>query len=168
VNINKLKDWLQILTSVGVFAGLFLVGLEIRENNEIAEDQALSEFWTNWIALSTPEYSSDIGSAYAKSMNDPHSLSDEEIFKLGSWLTAVMSTYGQVFLMIQEERVSADYGSELADDVEYYFGTSFGRIWYAENKDWLLPEMTKIIDEQLKQNPDLNSADYYSRVREQL
>ncbi len=168
MNATKLKDRLQILTSVGVLAGLFLVGMEIRENNEIAEDEALSEFWTNWIALSTPEYSSDIGAAFSKAMNDPDSLSDEELFKLGSWLTAVMSTYGQVFLMIQEGRVSADYGSELADDVEYYFGNSFGRAWYSENRDWMLPEMTEIIDEQLKQNPDLNSADYFSRIREQL
>ena len=168
MNANKLKDWLQISTSVGVLAGLLLVGLEIRENNEIAEDEALSEFWTNWIALSTPEYNSDIGAVYSKSMSDPDSLTDEDMFKLTSWLTAAMSTYGQVFLMIQEGRVSADYGSELAGDVEIYFGTSFGRAWYAENRDWMLPEMTEIIDEQLQQNPDLNSADYFSRIREQL
>ena len=101
-------------------------------------------------------------------MNDPDSLTDEDIFKLTSWLTAAMSTYGQVFLMIQEGRISADYGSELAGDVEFYFGTSFGRSWYAENRRWLLPEMTRIIDEQLEQNPDLNSADYFSRTRERL
>jgi len=168
VDTTKINEWLQLLTSIGVFAGLFLVGMEIRENNEIAEDEALSQFWTNWIALSTPEFSSNIGAAYARSMSDPQSLSDEDMFKLGSWLTAAMSTYGQLFLMIQEGRVEADYASELADDVEYYFGNSFGRAWYAENKDWLLPEMTEIIDEQLRQSPNLKSSDYFSRIREQL
>ncbi len=119
MNTSKLNNLVQILTSAAVIIGLVLVVLEIRENNAIAEDEASSEFWTNWIALSTPEYSSDIGSAYMKSINDPGSLSDEEMFKLGSWHTAVMSTYGQMFLMQQEGRVSADYRSELADDVEY-------------------------------------------------
>ena len=147
---------------------MFLVGMEIRENNEIAEDEALSQFWTNWIALSTPEYESNLGVAYAKSINDPKDLTDEELFQLSSWLTAVMSTYGQLFLMIEEGRVDADYASELAGDVEFYFGNSFGRAWYAENRDWMLPEMTEIIDEQLSQYPNLNSGDYFSRIREQL
>ena len=168
MNTSKLNNSVQIFTSAAIIIGLALVVLEIRENNAIAEDDALSEFWTNWIALSTPEYSSDIGSAYIKSINDPASLSDEEMFRLGSWLTAVMSTYGQLFLMHQEGRVSDDYRSELADEVEYYFGNNYGRAWYAENKDWLLPEMVEVIDEQLKNNPDLNSADYFSRMREQL
>ncbi len=168
VNTSKLNNLVQILTSAAVIIGLGVVVLEIRENNAIAEDEASSEFWTNWIALSTPDYSTDIGSAYIKSINDPASLSDEEMFRLGSWLTAVMSTYGQMFLMQQEGRVSDDYRSELAGDVEFYFGNGFGRAWYAENKDWLLPAMVEVIDEQLTTNPDLNSADYFSRMREQL
>lgn len=101
VPASKFSSWVQNLTSIAVFVGLVLVAIEIRENNEIAEDAALSEFWTNWIALSTPDYSTDIGSAYIKSINNPEDLSDEEMFKLGSWLTAVMSTYGQLFLMHQ-------------------------------------------------------------------
>jgi hypothetical protein len=105
---------------------------------------------------------------YVKAINDPESLSDEEMFKLGSWLTAAMSTYGQLFLMHQEGRVSDDYQSELADDVEFYFGNNFGRAWYAENKDWMLPEMVEVIDEQLNNNPALDSRDYWSRIREQL
>jgi hypothetical protein len=168
VSTSKLNSWIQNLTSAAVFIGLVLVALEIRENNAIAEDEALSEFWTNWIALSTPDYSTDIGSAYVKAINDPESLSDEEMFKLGSWLTAAMSTYGQLFLMHQEGRVSDDYQSELADDVEFYFGNNFGRAWYAENKDWMLPEMVEVIDEQLNNNPALDSRDYWSRIREQL
>ena len=168
MNSSKLNNWVQTLTSAAVIIGLALVVLEIRENNAIAEDEALTEFWTNWIALSTPEYSSDIGSAYIKSINDPESLSDEEMFKLGSWLTAAMSTYGQMFLMQEQGRVSADYRSDLAGDVEYYFGTTFARAWYAENRDWFPPVMTEVIDEQLKDNPDLNSGERFSRMREKL
>ncbi len=168
MHASKFSSWVQNVTSIAVFVGLVLVAIEIRENNEIAEDAALSEFWTNWIALSTPDYSTDIGSAYIKSINNPEDLSDEEMFKLGSWLTAVMSTYGQLFLMHQEGRVSDDYRSELADDVEYYLGNNFGRAWYAENKDWLLPDMVKVIDQQLASNPALDSRDYWNRIREQL
>lgn len=168
MNTSKLNSWIQNLTSAAVFIGLVLVALEIRENNAIAEDEALSEFWTNWIALSTPDYSTDIGSAYIKAINNPESLSDEEMFKLGAWLTAAMSTYGQLFLMYQEGRVSDDYRSELAGDVEFYFGNNFGRAWYAENKDWMLPDMVEVIDEQLNNNPALDSRDYWIRIREQL
>ncbi len=168
MNKSNLNNWIQNLTSIAVFVGLVLVAIEIRENNAIAEDEALSEFWTNWIALSTPDYSTDIGTAYIKAINNPQSLSDEEMFKLGSWLTAVMSTYGQLFLMHQEGRITDDYRSELADDVEFYFGNNFGRAWYSENKDWLLPAMVEVIDEQLENNPDLDSRDYWSRIREQL
>ena len=168
MNKSDLNSWIQSLTSIAVFVGLVLVAIEIRENNAIAEDEALSEFWTNWIALSTPDYSTDIGTAYIKAINNPQSLSDEEMFQLGSWLTAVMSTYGQLFLMHQEGRVTDDYRSELADDVEFYFGNNFGRAWYSENKDWLLPAMVEVIDEQLENNPNLDSRDYWSRIREQL
>jgi hypothetical protein len=168
VNTSKLNNWIQNLTSAAVFIGLVLVALEIRETNAIAEDQALSEFWTNWIALSTPDYSTDVGAAYIKAINNAQDLSDEEMFKLGSWLTAAMSTYGQLFLMHQQGRVSDDYRSELAGDVEFYFGNNFGRAWYAENKSWMLPEMVEVIDEQLKGNPDLDSRDYWMRIRDQL
>ena len=168
MNKSDLNSWIQSLTSIAVFVGLVLVAIEIRENNAIAEDEALSEFWTNWIALSTPDYSTDIGAAYIKAINNPQNLSDEEMFQLGSWLTAVMSTYGQLFLMHQEGRVTDDYRSELADDVEFYFGNNFGRAWYSENKDWLLPAMVEVIDEQLESNPNLDSRDYWSRIREQL
>jgi hypothetical protein len=46
VSTSKLNSWIQNLTSAAVFIGLVLVALEIRENNAIAEDEALSEFWT--------------------------------------------------------------------------------------------------------------------------
>ena len=124
MNTAKLNNWLQGAASVAVLLGLGLVALEIRENNAIARDETLSEIWHIWISLMASEYGPEIGSLHIKSINNPESLSDEEMFKLSSWLTAVMSTYGQLFLMHQEGRVSDDYRSELADDVEIYLANS--------------------------------------------
>ena len=48
MRISKLNNGLQFFASVGVLAGLILVAYEIRQNNELAEADAVHAMLVGW------------------------------------------------------------------------------------------------------------------------
>ncbi len=44
MNSSKLNEWLQITTSLGVIAGLIIVGYEINQNTRLAKALKSEEF----------------------------------------------------------------------------------------------------------------------------
>lgn len=48
MQISKLNDGLQLFASVAVLAGLMLVAYEIRQNNELAEADAVLAMLVGW------------------------------------------------------------------------------------------------------------------------
>ncbi len=160
MNTSKLNDWMQILTSLGVLAGLVLVAHEIRQNTEFAIAEASRETYSGWTQVSWAELETDIGDIYVRSIENPENLSSADIFKLNAWYTLIMSQYD---LGIP----GSDQGMPEAD-IEYYFTSKFSRVWFEENENWIRPENVKKIARFIEATPTSTEWNYAEQIKAKM
>ena len=168
MRVPKLNEWLNFLASIGVLAGLLLVAYEIRQTNSVVFAEARGNLLSDYQALSMSAYGPEIGGMFLKSIEEPDQLTDEEIFKLSEWLTATMSIYNKQAVLYYQFGWAADPTDDYEVAVDYYFGGSFARYWYLENKYWLDPNLVEIIDREIAANSVSEVWQYSRRIRSQL
>lgn len=165
MKLSNLNDYLQLAASVGVIIGLGLVAYEIRENNAIAYQQAVSSNWQNWTVLGAAEFESSVSEIIAKSMSKPEEVSLAEMVKLNFWLSAQMTAWEQDLATI---RLAGDPTTgvveELVEEVPVLFGNRLTRGWYMENKYWLSPEYIEAIDSALESLSVGSDLALYERI----
>lgn len=165
MKLSNVNDYLQFAASVGVMIGLGLVVYEIRENNAIAYQQAVSNNWQNWTELGAAEIESNVSEIIAKSMSNPEEVSLAEMVHLNFWLSAQMTAWEQDLATL---RLAGDSLSgvieELIDEVPLLFGNRLTRGWYLENKYWLSPEYVQAIDRELESLPLGSDLELYERI----
>ena len=163
MNISKINERLQLAATIGVIVSLGLVVYEIRENNAIAYQQAISEDWQNWTELSGAQLQSDIAEILAKSMTNPDDLTVAETVKLNFWLNAHINAWEHDLATAKlSGRDPKDLVEAFARETAWYFGNKITRGWYSENKYSLSPEYVEAIDQTLDKYPlgsDLESIE---------
>ena len=167
MNTSKLNDWMQILTSLAVLAGLVLVAYEIRQNTEIAMAEASQGNYSGWTQVSWAELETDIGDIYVKSIEHPENLSSADIFKLSAWYSLIISQFDLDDSMA-ELGMPGDYAGMSEWDVESYFSSKFSRVWFEENKSWLRAENAKKITRFIGTTPVSTEWDYAERIKAKL
>ena len=170
MNNSGIYDRLQLVATFGVIVSLVLVVYEIRENNAIAYQQAISGNWQNWTSLSGAQLQSDVADVLAKSMTKPDDLTVAETLKLNFWLNAHMTAWEQDLATAKlTGRDTQPYIIDFAHEAPWYFGNKITRAWYFENRYWLSPEYVKAIDQALEGSPlgsDLKAIESWKSLRE--
>jgi hypothetical protein len=166
MKLNTINEYLQLGAAFGVIVGLALVVYEIRENTKISFQQEVSGNWSSWVELSMAEVESGISHELAKAMINAEELTLEEKIDLDSWLTAHVSIWMREYeaAFLTGERDVNDALEDIAQGAYFYFGNEFTRGWYLENKYWIGPEVTRVIDEKLQSTPLGSDIAYFERV----
>ena len=152
ITASPLSEWMQVLTSFGVLAGLLLVAYEIRQNTDFARAESSREVFAGWTDVSSTELETDIGDVFVRSIESPETLSSQDIFKLSSRYTMVLSQhdYGEEMYRIGISPVNAGLDEQ---DAEFYFSSKFSRLWFEVNKYWISAESEGIIAGFIKSTP---------------
>jgi len=150
---SKINEWLQILASLGVLAGLLLVAYEIRDSNRLATSESVQALDSCFVNISRSEYETNIAEAIVKSFEDPTQLSAAEKLQLNGWLTASISCYVDWQNMYQLGVARYDGIEDLRPWVAIYMSSQFGRAWFDENKFWMYPDMASAIESELAAIP---------------
>lgn len=167
MNRKNPNDLSQLIATIGVVIGLVLVLLEIRENNAIALQQAVSTNWTNWNEVYIAEMQPEFASAYAKAMENVDELTLAEKVIVNAWLFAVTGAYHQDVIALDSRGTQDDVDyilQALAKDVSVYFGNQFSRSWYWENRHWMRPEIVEVIERELESVPIGADRDHFERL----
>lgn len=163
MKFSEINDRLQLAATVGVIVSLGLVVYEIRENNAIAYQQAVSGNWQNWTDLAGAQLQSDVAEILAKSMTNPDDLTVAETVKLNFWLNAHMTAWEHDLQTVKlTGRDPKRLVTALTREAAWYFGNKITRGWYSENRYWLSPEYVHAIDQTLEKSPlgsDLESIE---------
>jgi hypothetical protein len=150
---SKISEWLQIIASLGVLAGLLLVAYEIRESNRVAISEgsrAVSEIFSE---LSRSEYETDIYDLLAKSIENPGELSLADTMKLNSYFSTIIQTFGLWEGAYELGTARQDALENLKQNTNFYFGSKFGRAWFDVNRSWIRPEIADVIATELNATP---------------
>jgi hypothetical protein len=157
MNLSKLNEWLQLLASIAVLAGIVLVAWELEQNNELAQAESVRALWSENGDVIRFEMEFGIPSLFRRSIEDPHSLTDDEIIQLAKYLQLVMNH--QINVAVMEKRYGLAIGDvdlEAKDLAEEYFGGELARSWFFANEYWLTlwePEFIAALKEAIETTP---------------
>ena len=88
MNSSRAANWLQIIGNLGLIAGLVLVAVQIKQNNDLAKAQLLSEGWLAAIQMNLAQIGENPAASMAKANTAPHQLTDEDLLVLSRVATA--------------------------------------------------------------------------------
>ena len=87
---SKATNWPNLIASIGVVAGLLLVACELRQNNKIAEAETFRTVWEMAGDLNRLGVETDILELVRNSVNDPSTLSDEDVGRLDAYFALLL------------------------------------------------------------------------------
>jgi hypothetical protein len=167
----KFGEWLQIIASLGVIAGLILVAYELEQNRQHAIGESIIGANNATRSRYVTEVESDISQAYIKSYTSPDDLTDEEIFRLNAYLSFVIEQYGEWEALYEVGVLRYSGVESMDDDIRLFLTSRFGRAWYEVNRDWLSSDYPKIVqklDQELKVRPVRQSPPVVEAIRSRL
>jgi len=171
---SKINEWLQLIASIGVLAGLLLVAYEIRHNSNLAEAESVRAMLEGWNTILISEYETDISALRVKSISDPENLNADEIYKLNAWLSVVATQIELNFEMhnrslgYHEGEITDDPVFEAKDNFNYYLNNQFGRAWYAENRNWIGPQTKEVWDRAMQESPREPNDTWLQQFRQRI
>lgn len=149
---SKLNNYLQILASSGVLIGLIVVSYELRQNTAIAAVEHSRELYLSWIDIASFEGENNIGEVVIKSVEQPDSLTAEELYKLNLWLINILSIYTSGY-DANENGIPSRYSSLGESYAEYLFASRYSRHWFERNKIWLRAGNVETISRVIESTP---------------
>jgi len=165
---SRLNRWLNLLATVGVIAGLFLVAFEIRQTNIVAFANLRGDLLSDYQTQAMSNYGPEIGGLFIKSIQEPDQLSDEEIFKVSEYLIAVMSIVNKQAVLYYDFGWAAEPTDDIQDNAQYFLGGSFARAWWLENKYWMHPALVETVEREIAANPVSNKWRYADKIRSHM
>ena len=154
MNSAKLNDWLQLIVTFAVLAGLVLVIQELRQNNTIATAERISGVYQGAAQISRFMYEHETLLLMQKSIERPVDLSDAEIARLDSFYEIIWSQNGQLFALGELGLINAPI-EILAPDFAWYCQSRLCRKWIEQNDKWLSlePLLLEAVRAELDKTP---------------
>jgi hypothetical protein len=131
MNESRVTKWITIATNLAVLAGLILLVMEIRQNNNLAKLQALQER-RNLIQQSEMEYyDPEISKVWVKSIMEPENMTLPEIRAIEAYIDVQLYQAGHIWSLGQAGLMSEEETREwMFEDVNYLFSNTFAQTWW--------------------------------------
>ena len=147
---EEISDWIQILATIGVVAGLLLVALELRQNSNLARADMNSQAGLAAQSIQSALRDREFAVVFRKSIEQPHELELEEKLMMHGYYRDLVGLLSRELIMIARGVFNDDSKYVAAQIVRDGLGTEFGRAWWAQNKLGYFPSLVAAIDEALE------------------
>ena len=137
---ERVQSWLTLGANVGVVIGLFLVAFQIRQDAELTRAQLFSDAtnsrreWNQGLMGENPM------EVVAKSIERPHELTLAELQIMDLYFIGAINELRRLDVLRQA-------GLDVETDIEnfelFYFGSNFGKAWFAEYGGEREPQTTR-------------------------
>ena len=147
---DEIGDWIQIVATIGVVAGLMLVAIELRQNSNLARAEMNSQMGFAWQSVQSALRDREFAAVFRKSIEQPHELEFDERLMIHGYYRDLVGILTREMLMIGRGVFVDDSKYVAAQVVRQGLGTEYGRTWWAQNKVGYFPSLVAAIDEALK------------------
>ena len=168
MNVGTISEWLQVIGSFGVLAGLILVALQIQQNTVLVRAELISNDSDAWISIDASKQSERFASVLAKSIVNPQELNAAEILELDGYFFTYID-------QLIRDRELYDLGvfdspmeSLVRASLSDYFGNEFARAWWAETKWKFSLDIVETIDKEMESISVTQDIDYIERIQARL
>ncbi len=129
MNLEKLNQWLLLLSHLGILGGLILVGLQIRQDSEIAKVQLFSDITSSRIDMAEATLGENPAPILAKALTEPDDLTDSELYVMDAYLIRGLNEVRRAIVL---QRADLDVGITTPENtLAFYFGNEFAQRWWA-------------------------------------
>jgi hypothetical protein len=147
--MRSVKNWIELLTLVGVFIGLGLVILQLRQNEELIRFQIAAEIRVNQDnnrnAIRGEQYSRTL----AKLQTSPESLTDEELLQFQAHARSLLNELTFRRILAGAGIFKGDWKFWLQSETCELFDNSVGRTWLKTQSHAIDEEMLNELDRRL-------------------
>ena len=132
MNTSKLNNWLQVAANIGIVLGLVLVGVQLKQNSDLARIQLVYAESQSAIDLELEVVGEQGAAVWAKSIEDPEDLTLAEVRIMEALLWGfaenLHGTYRLAELGLLEEE---DWRRRVESEVTFYLSDRYSRAWWA-------------------------------------
>jgi hypothetical protein len=159
---GKLADMLGIVGNLGLIIGLLLVGYQIKQTNDLATAQLLSDGHATTMTIDLAFVGEQGPEMLPKANYSPGKLSDQDILILERMFRAKFS---EQMRLIRLREVGLTSASETfqAQEFAYEINSAFGRMYWDISKDAvpLSPSFIAAVDRNLAEVAEIDRVAYY-------
>ena len=131
---EEISDWIQILATIGVIAGLVLVAFELRQNTILARADMNSQMLFHQQSLFSALRDRDFAMVFVKSIKQPDALTGDEAMMMNGYYRDLVATLIRERQMIARGVFEDDSMFIARQVVRHGLGTEHGQNWWAQNK----------------------------------
>ena len=129
MNLEKLNQWLLLVSHLGILGGLILVGLQIRQDSEIARVQLFSDITSSRMEMAGATLGDNPAPVLAKALKEPDALTESELYVMDAYLIRGLNEVRRSLVL---KRVGLDVGITAPENtLAFYFGNEFAQRWWA-------------------------------------
>jgi len=161
---------ISIAANVGIIAGLILVALQLRQNATLARVQILSQDISDERAVEIGMFGDSGAIAWAKSVEDPGSMTSAEIKVVDGWLINQVQGWLRMQLLEAEGLVpSGATEARIRTGVDFYFGNTFAKTWWKyESQRGYEPAFVDLIDSALREIDEHRNRRWLDDLRSEV
>ncbi len=160
---DLVTDWLQIITSVVVVAGLGLVIWELQQARELTQAQLTSEGWARLSERNMAIVGENGAEVLAKACDQPSALTSTDVRIMEAITHDRLSAISRIHALNLDAGLYTGAGADWTRFSEQtfsdIFATEFGRGWWNATRHRWAPEIAELGDRYLDQAGRLTCGD---------
>ena len=130
MDMDKLNQWLLVLSHVGIIAGLILVGFQIKQDSELTRVQIFSDTTSARIQMHESMMGENPAPVVMKSLSSPTELTLEELRIMDAYLLTAVNE-ARLRLVLARQGLGIDLVEE-ENILMFYFGNRFAQEWWKQ------------------------------------
>ena len=170
--MNTVGSWLQIFANIGILVGLVFVGLQMRQEQQLASIQLQADTWNSGIEMTLAAVGENVARSYARMAMEPENLTAEDVAILSFWFRSFFLTLERLALLEEQGLIDDSWQEEYLPGIAAELGGNpITREWVLEmdlDEPWVesLQEIAAKVDETLIQEVISKRLKQVQRMRE--
>ena len=160
-------NWLQLLGSLGILAGLVLVAIQLNQNTEHLRLQLVDQINSRLYQNNRDVMGENPAAAIEKSVVDPASMTFAEFKIVDAYLINAVNDWEDRYFLYQAGLVDADYWKQRIDeDASWFFGNPFAKKWWrGAGSSVVQTEVAEYVDQAIRSVHDDDTYSFFERSR---
>ena len=152
MKLPTVEKWITILANIGVFAGLILVAVEIRQNTEITKAQILNDYHLADMQLELKMMGDTPHLSWTRAVYSPDELLKEDLAALDRYFNYGLIQISrlkdmQIYGLVDEETLN-----KMTQYLDWHLGNQVGRRWWAHLREEEDKSFVEIVDKILERS----------------
>jgi hypothetical protein len=132
----KKTDWIQLISSLAIIAGIGLVVVELRQSEQLTRMQLTSDYVESMNNVHGAVVGEGLAIALAKACLSPEELTLEETYILDSYYSMQANLVSRMILLTERDELYEEgYWRGQLSNLRRAFSSHYGQAWF-QQKNW--------------------------------